>query len=147
MACPYFAPVRVYPSRLGYETLPLPLGDSWMGTCQAGREPSAEPDEALLHSLCHFGYARGRCPHFPSDDPGPDAVRFAITGVSARSLDICYVLERDHYPFANGSLSYSLAAGCFPPRAEGAPPLETVCRQAEAYVKSYLRRQTEACHA
>jgi hypothetical protein len=112
-----------------------------MGICRAGVEP-AEPDAALLHSLCHFGYARGRCPRFPVDDPGPDAVRFAITRVAAPSLDLCYVLERDHHPFAHGSLCYSLAAGRFLPGAESAPP-EIVARQAKAYVKSYLRR-TEA---
>ena len=144
MACPYFEPVRVHAAQPPREALPLPLGDCWIGTCRAGVESAVEPDAALLHSLCHFGYARGRCPRFPADDPGPDAVRFAITRVAAPSLELCYVLERDHHPFAHGSLSYSLAGGCFLPATEGAPPPEIVGRQAEAYVKSYLRRQTEA---
>jgi hypothetical protein len=143
MACPYFDPVRVHPAPLAYSTMPRPLGDCWMGTCRAGLDPDAEPDMAVLDSLCNFGYARGRCPRFPEDDPGPDAVRFAITRVAASSLELCYVQERDHHPFAHGSLCYSLAAGCFLPSAEG-PPLEIVARQAEAYVKSYLRRQPEA---
>jgi len=143
MACPYFNPVREHTAPIGYGRLPLPLGDSWMGTCLSAAEPPAEPDAALLHSLCHFGYARGRCPRFAADDPGPDAVRFAITRVALPSLDLCYVLERDHHPFAHGSLSYSLAAGCFVPSGEGAAPPEIVVRQAEAYVKSYLRRQPE----
>jgi hypothetical protein len=116
-----------------------------MGTCRAGGEPAAEPDAALLHSLCHFGYARGRCPRFAIDDPGPDAVRFAITRVDGPSLDLCYVLERDHHPFAHGSLSYSLADASLRPAAERVPSPEIVARQAEAYVKSYLRRQAEAC--
>lgn len=115
-----------------------------MGTCRAGLEPAAEPDAAVLDSLCNFGYARGRCPQFPEDDPGPDAVRFAITKLAAPSLDLCYVLERDHHPFAHGSLTYSLAARCFLPATGGEPPREIVARQAEAYVKSYLRRQAEA---
>ena len=115
-----------------------------MGTCRAGLDRDAEPDTAVLDSLCNFGYARGRCPRFRADDPGPDAVRFAITRVAGPSLEICYVLERDHHPFAHGSLSYSLAAGCFLPAEEGTPPREIVARQAEAYVKSYLRRQPEA---
>lgn len=144
MACPYFEPVRVHPAPLGYETLPLPLGDSWIGNCRAAAaESPAEPDAAILHSLCHFGYARGRCPRFAVDDPGPDAVRFAITRVAPPSLDLCYVLERDHHPFSHGLLSYSLAAGCFLPPSEGAALPEIVIRQAEAYVKSYLRRQPE----
>jgi hypothetical protein len=147
MACPYFEPVRVNTALLGYETMPLPLGDSWMGTCRAGVEPPAEPDAALLHSLCHFGYARGRCPRFAADDPGPDAVRFSITRIAPPSLDLCYVLERDHHPFSYGSLSYSLAAGCFLPSSGGAAPPEIVVRQAEAYVKSYLRRQPEPCRS
>jgi hypothetical protein len=144
MACPYFEPVRLHPAQQPCGTLPLPLGDCWMGTCRAGAEAATEPDAGVLHSLCHFGYARGRCPRFPADDPGPDAVRFAITRVAAPSLDLCYVLERDHHPFAHGSLSYSLAAGCLRPATENAPPSEIVARQAEAYVKSYLRRQAEA---
>jgi len=144
MACPYFDPVRVHPMQQAPGALPMPLGDSWMGTCRAGMEAAAEPDTTVLHSLCHFGYARGHCARFPADDPGPDAVRFAITRVAAPSLDLCYVLERDHYPFAHGSLSYFLAAGCFLPATGGAPPPEIVCRQAVAYVKSYLRRQAEA---
>jgi hypothetical protein len=143
MACPYFEPVQVHAAPLGYAAMPLPLGDSWMGTCRAGAEPPAEPDTALLYSLCQFGYARGRCPRFATDDPGADAVRFAITRVAAGSLDLCYVLERDHHPFSQGSLSYSLAARCFFPSSDGASPPEIVIRQAEAYVKSYLRRQPE----
>ena len=147
MACPYFDPVRVHSAPLRHETSPLPLGDCWMGICRAGVRSPAEPDATLLHTLCHFGYARGRCPHFPMDDPGPDAVRFAITRAAGPALDLCFVLERDHHPFAHGSLSYSLAAGCFLSSAEGAAPPEMVARQAEAYVKSYLRRQPEASHA
>jgi hypothetical protein len=147
MACPYFDPVHVHPAPPGYHALPLPLGDSWMGTCRAGVEPAAEPDTALLDSVCNFGYARGRCPRFPADDPGPDAVRFAIIRAAAPSLELCYVLERDHHPFAHGSLSYSLAAGCLLQDKEGAPPPEMVTRQADAYVKSYLRRRAEASGA
>jgi hypothetical protein len=143
MACPYFDPVRVHPA-LPSGTLPPPLGDCWMGACRAGLEPAAEPDAAVLDSLCNFGYARGRCPRFPEDDPGPDAVRFAITKVNAASLDLSYVLERDHHPFAHGSLSYSPTAGTFLPASGGAPPRDILARQAEAYVKSYLRRQAEA---
>ena len=123
--------------------MPVPLGDSWMGICRAAAEPPVEPDTDLLYSLCNFGYARGRCPRFAAEDPGPDAVRFAITRVAAPSLDLCYVLERNHHPFAHGSLSYSLAAGCFLESTEGAAPPEIVVRQAEAYVRSYLRRQPE----
>ena len=147
MACPYFDPVRVHPAPLGYAALPLPLGDRWIGSCRAGAGPAAEPDTALLDSVCNFGYARGRCPRFPAEDPGPDAVRFAITKVGTPSLELLYVVEREHYPFAHGSLSYSLAAGRLLQDKEGAPPPEMVARQAAAYVKSYLRRQAEGSGA
>ena len=71
-------------------------------------------------------------------------MRFSVVSDDAAVVRICWVRERDHHPFAHGSLSYSLAGGCFLPATEGAPPPELVGRQAEAYVKSYLRRQTEA---
>jgi len=118
-----------------------------MGFCRAGDGPPTEPDNALLHSMCNLGYARGFCPQFPIHDLGPDAVRFTITSVTAPSLHLCYVLERNHHPFAHGSLCYSLAAGRFLQMPEGVPSAEIVARQAEAYVRSYLRRQTEAFRA
>ena len=121
MACPYFDPVRPHPAQPQHQALPLPLGDSWVGLCRAGDGPPAEPDVAL-HSMCNLGYARGCCSRFPIDDAGPDAVRFAITSVTEPSLDLCYVLERDHHPFVHGSLRYSFAAGRFLPAPPGGAP-------------------------
>lgn len=93
----------------------------------------------MLVPFCHLGYARGRCAHFPPNDAGADAVRFAIDGESAAEISLNYVLEFDHHPFSHGRLLYSLTSGAFP---EG--PGDTVLRQAEAYVESYLRRRNEA---
>lgn len=91
-----------------------------------------------MRPLCHFGYARGHCPRFPAGDGGPDAVRFTIRKDDGRSLHLYYVLERDHHPLSHGPLTYSLTAHSFAP-----PPADAiVCRQAEAYVASYLRRKS-----
>jgi hypothetical protein len=140
MACPYFYPLH---PNAAPQALPLPLGDSWEGVCRAGQGPPAEPDPTQIRSLCQLGYARGACGRFPVHDPGPDAVRFAITAVTAPSLQLSYVLERDHHPFAHGSLSYSFAAGRFLQGPEDSSLPEIAARQAEAYVESYLRRQPE----
>jgi len=74
------------------------------------------------------------------DDPGPDAVRFTVAKTSSASIELYYVLERDHHPFLHGPLSYSLTSRNFLPPPDGA----IFVQQAEAYIESYLRRQTEA---
>jgi hypothetical protein len=90
----------------------------------------------VLQHLCNLGYARGTCARFPSGE-GPDAVRFTVSRDQGDSLRIYYVLERDHHPFAHGPLDYSVARGAFVDPPAG----ETVSRQAQAYVESYLRRK------
>ena len=115
----------------------LPLGNFWAGVCRAMPGEGCAPDEDLVRPLCHLGYARGQCPRFPAQDRGADAVRFAIRRDDGRSLHLYYVLERNHHPLTHGQLEYSLAAAAF---AE-APANPIVCRQAEAYVASYLRRK------
>ncbi|MBZ5726643.1 MAG: hypothetical protein LAP87_16790 [Acidobacteriia bacterium] len=139
MSCPYFCPVAPRARGAGPESAMLPLGDEWAGVCRAAPDPPPEPEEAILRSLCNFGYARGSCTRFPGDE-GPDAVRFSVSRDDGASLRIYYVMERDHHPFAHGPLEYSLAAAAFVN-----PPLrEIAIRQATAYVESYLRRQKEA---
>jgi hypothetical protein len=118
----------------------LPLGGAWTGVCRAG-DALAQPEEKCLGALCSLGYARGVCPRFPVNDAGPDAVRFAIIREQAHSLELYYVLERNHHPFVHGALEYALPSG---PLA-GTPLAETLERQAEAYIASYLRRKKEAC--
>jgi hypothetical protein len=132
MSCPYFFPVEM---RGGSAT--LPLGDSWSGTCRA--VPGGfQPDDAALRQCCNLGYARRTCPRFPAGD-GPDAVRFTISGLAGDILSISYVVERDHYPFAHGSMACSVSTGQW----NIAVPDETLHRQAQAYVESYLRRKEE----
>jgi hypothetical protein len=139
MACPYFYPVEQH-TGIGPPSAILPLGDAWSGVCHAAPGSPRRPEETELRPLCYFGYARGRCDHFPQNDNGPDAVRFTISSDDGTSLGLYYVHERDHHPFAHGSLQYSLADSTF---LEPNPD-ETFVRQAEAYVQSYLRRRTEA---
>ncbi len=138
MACPYFYPVERDRHDLGTAGSRLPLGDAWVGRCHAPGL-AAWPGEMPL-PVCQLGYARGRCDRFPSGDDGADAVRFAVRADDGALIALYYVLERDHHPFAHGPLEYSLTAGCFllPPASE------TIRRQAEAYVQSYLRRKSGA---
>jgi hypothetical protein len=111
----------------------LPLGDWWQGACHAGGQSEID----LAH--CNMGYARGQCPRFPQDQ-GADAVRFTISRHEAVVLRIYYVAERDHHPFEQGPLEYSLTA-----HALVDPPAQaTLARQAEAYAQSYLRRKKES---
>jgi hypothetical protein len=142
MACPYFFPVNPRTVGTNPQHAMLPLGGTWTGCCRAIAGLTCQPDEITLHSLCNLGYARGICSRFPCDD-GPDAVRFSISHDDGASLRIYHVVERDHHPFSHGPLEYSLARGAF----DAPPENEVICRQANAYVESYLRRKTEAFEA
>ena len=141
MACPYFYPLA--PGGHGAIPTPhdamLPLGDAWTGICRALPERPAQPDEAGVRPLCNLGYARGNCARFPAGD-GPDAVRFTISRDDGVTVGIYYVVERDHHPFAHGSLACSMASGQW----TSAPVDDTLQRQAQAYVESYLRRKKES---
>ncbi len=76
----------------------LPLGKFWLGECRAAVTPF-QPDEETQLDCCNFGYAQGRCPHFP-DGSASDAVRF--TGQAAGSM---FILERNHVPVRSGPLT------------------------------------------
>ena len=130
MSCPYFYPVEARAS-----AAILPLGERWAGVCRAVPDLPWQPDEAVLARLCNLGYARGACARFPSGE-GPDAVRFTVSRDEGASLQIYFVVERDHHPFAHGPLHYSVAGGAF----ANPPAGDTMNRQAQAYAESYLRR-------
>ena len=117
----------------------LPLGDWWKGVCHAVPGAPEEAGETGCDTACNLGYARGACGRFP-ESPGPDAVRFTISSHESGVIGIYYAVERDHHPFAQGRLEYSLAANAW------VTPPETalLARQAEAYVESYLRRKKES---
>jgi hypothetical protein len=142
MACPYFEPVTADPACTPAHAT-LPLGDAWSGVCHADSGRPWQPGAETLYPLCNIGYARERCPRFPSGE-GPDAVRFAIAAEGAAeeaaTLRVSYVIERGHLPFAHGTLEYRLPEGDF----RQPPDSATVARLARAYVASYFRRRAEA---
>jgi hypothetical protein len=117
----------------------LPLGALWAGVCRAGAAESGPPEEASVRRLCQLGYARDNCFRFPANDAGADAVRFTISRDDGQLLLLHYVLERDHHPYAHGSLEYQRGSE----RLVRAPQNEIVRRQAEAYITSYLRQKEQ----
>ncbi len=137
MSCPYFYPVQPRAEDADSRAAMLPLGNFWQGLCRAVPGESCAPHQDVVRPLCHLGYARGQCPRFPANDAGADAVRFTVRADDGALLHLYYVLERDHHPLAHGSLEYSRRGAAF-----AQTPLDPiVCRQAEAYVSSYLRRK------
>ena len=136
MCCPYFSPLGQR-REIGVRCAMLPLGDFWDGTCHARTSANLwQPVEDTALPLCNIGYARGACARFPQGD-GPDAVRFVILGDDGSSIRLHYAIERDHYPYAHGALEFSRDTGVF----SDAPTNELFAHQAQAYVKSYLRRK------
>jgi hypothetical protein len=77
-----------------------------------------------------------RAQHAPASPPATVPTR-SVSRDEGASLRIYYVLERDHHPFAHGLLEYSVASGAF----VNPPSGDTIGRQAQAYVESYLRRK------
>ncbi|MCX6623524.1 MAG: hypothetical protein NTY38_21150 [Acidobacteria bacterium] len=93
MACPFFYPTE----RMTWPAAPrTPWGAPYEGLCQAG-EAGFRPDEETERELCNFGYARGRCRHYPGGPGGAeaDAVRFD----GGR-----YILEKDYGPLCAGGI-------------------------------------------
>jgi hypothetical protein len=128
VSCPYFYPTE---SRGGSAT--LPLGGFWAGECRAAGDPAEPGDD----SCCNLGYARGQCARFPAGE-GPDAVRFTVERDAADGLSILYAIERDHYPYAHGTIRVAPGGGVLQ------APEELLGRQAAAYAESYRRRREAA---
>jgi hypothetical protein len=139
VACPYFQAVEPRCQTDRSRSAMLPLGDAWDGVCRVNPDSPWQPDEVTLLSRCNMGYARGCCARFPLDE-GPDAVRFTIAADSPESLRVYYVLERDHHPWSHGPLEFSRADASF----ESDPANDAMLGLARAYVRSYLRRISEA---
>jgi hypothetical protein len=131
MPCPFFLPIRrldrgawVHPPR-------LPLGDPYAGECHADPTAPHEPPELHQRELCNCGYARYRCSHFP-EDAAADAVRFSIVSDSGASVELIYVVEKDHAPAEHGRLVYVPETD----RWEGSHTSELLIRQARAFLES-----------
>ena len=137
MPCPYFFPVEHFAR---WPRPPkLPLGDPHTGFCHADPAGPAEPGEAALKELCNLGYARNGCQRFPRDSPA-DAVRFMISHDDGARIRVLWARERDHHPYDQGWLDYSLADEAF----HAAHADAILQQQAQAYVASYLRRRERA---
>jgi len=131
MACPFFDPATPF----SWEEWPnpprMPLGDPHSGACTAqGSTDGATAQLSTVRTCCNTGYARGVCPKFPGGE-APDAVRFGIVRREGGMAAIRYVIERDHHPFADGTLELTEA---------GPADDELLQRQARAFLSSYLRR-------
>lgn len=133
MSCPHFCPVEPQAASGPAEAM-LPLGDLWAGVCCAAPKAPRTVDAALW-PLCNLGYARGRCPRFPESGE-PDAVRFSLRSVETDLILIRYAIERNHHPYEDGLLAYSISQAGL----TGADVNETLQSQAEAYARSFLRR-------
>jgi hypothetical protein len=138
MACPYFFPVAPDPASAPAHAT-LPLGDAWSGLCCADPSQPFQPGVETLYPICNIGYARSRCARFPGGD-APDAVRFCIAAETGASLQLYYVVERDHLPLAHGPLEYSRHDATLQPE----PAIAAVTHLAKAYVASYFHRQANA---
>jgi hypothetical protein len=102
------------------------------------------PTVAHQEQICNFGYARGRCEHFPADAM-VDAVRFSVKQDAGEPptdlLRVIYVLERDHAPVEHGVLTFSGSSTA--PSLNGVPMPSNLLltAQAEAFVVSYRRQR------
>ena len=133
MACPYFYPVARFESSPWTVPPRLPLGDAFSGVCRA---PGAEqPDESLMRQVCNSGYGRQACSQFPAG-AAADAIRFHVAQDAGKLIQIQFVLEKDCWPAERGTFEYQVTCGF-----AGAPADPTLCRQAEVYIQSYLRRR------
>lgn len=121
----------------------LPLGGAWAGTCRAIPGEVWQPEAVALERRCNLGYARSECSRFPDSDV-PDAIRLTISRDDEATIRLYYVLERDHHPYAHGSLEYSREAGGLVATAGCG---ETLDAQANAYVASYMRRKSASAGA
>ena len=128
--CPFFAPVAPWPEN-EYEPWPgprrVPLGEPYRGTCTLTPEAIDPQAQAMI---CNFGYAKGRCRHFP--ESANDAVRFSIPSSTSEQIHLIWITEREHAPTAHGSSLYK--QGTFEPSI----PQEFMSL-ALAFIETYLK--------
>ena len=82
-----------------------------------------------MRAVCNLGYGRHSCEQFPAGS-ATDAIRFHVAKDAGELIHIQYVLEKDCWPGEHGDAT-SLTN-------------ETLRRQAEVFLESYLRRRSEA---
>jgi hypothetical protein len=136
MACPYFYPVARFESSPWSVPPRLPLGDAFSGECRAPGS-NHQPDETRMREVCNLGYGRHGCDQFPETSP-TDAIRFHVAQDSGELINIQYVFEKDCWPAERGV--FDVSAGN---KLSGIPD-ETLRRQAQAFLETYLKRRSEA---
>jgi hypothetical protein len=104
----------------------MPLGDPYEGSCCAPGVES-QPAGEVLRECCNFGYARGRCERFPSEEK-IDAVRITAWTEPDGATEFQYVLEGNHAPLEHGRV-----------RLGGSAP-EAVMRLLRAFAESYRKQ-------
>ncbi|HEY3740716.1 MAG TPA: hypothetical protein VGL53_12775 [Bryobacteraceae bacterium] len=132
MACPFFIPAD--PWNESDDPWPgprrVPLGEPYRGGCSRTPLPIDPRDQA---GVCNFGYARGRCSHFPPSESTPDAIRFSISGSdSLGHIDLIWITEIEHAPAAFGLTRW--VDGSFEPDVPAAYRI-----LARAFLESYLK--------
>lgn len=136
MACPFFAPIHPLETSGWVRPPRFPLGGLFGGTCHARPAEVIEPPESHQRELCNCGYASSRCDRFPAGD-APDAVRFSITGDTAATVEIVYVVEKDCTPVEHGTLVYQVSDALWDRPAVN----DILAQQARAFLESYLSRR------
>ncbi|MGB6947303.1 MAG: hypothetical protein WBE37_33195 [Bryobacteraceae bacterium] len=115
----------------------LPLGDAFSGQCRAPGN-TAQPGETRMREACNLGLGSHGCEQFPLNSAS-DAIRFHVAKDSGELIHIQYVFEKECWPGEHGSFDYSVSQKLSSARVD-----ETLRRQAEAFLESYLRRRSEA---
>jgi hypothetical protein len=134
MACPYFFPVARFETSPWSVPPRLPLGDAFSGVC---RVPGTivQPDETRMREVCNLGYGRHGCEQFPQGSAA-DAIRFHVAKDEGELINIQYVFEKDCWPGERGDFEYIVTREFSFSIVD-----ETLRRQAQAYLESYMRRR------
>jgi hypothetical protein len=90
-----------------------------------------------MREVCNLGLGRHGCEQFPQDSVA-DAVRFHVARDSGELINIQYVFEKDCWPAEHGDFDFHAERGFSPSLAD-----ETLRRQAQAYLESYLQRRSD----
>lgn len=89
-------------------------------------------------NVCNTGYARSRCPRFPSDTLH-DAVRFHVASENGDLIRLQYVYEKQWWPGDHGTLEYSRSLHAIATDAG----TNLLRQQAAAFAASWVRKTTE----
>lgn len=90
-----------------------------------------------MREVCNVGYGRHSCEQFPQGSTA-DAIRFHVAKDADSLIQIQYIFEKDCWPGERGTFDYSS-----PQQFSAAVADETLRRQAEAFLESYVRRRDE----